>query len=58
MSQEKNSSKQKIEEELGELLLSFLKGASDADRDQYLRFLESTLRRLIVLKSESHMESE
>ena len=52
MSQRQKSTKQKIKEELGELLL-FLNGASDADQEQCLRFVESTLRRLIVLKGES-----
>ena len=58
MSEEKKSSKQKIEEELGQLLLSLLNGFPDADRDQCLRFLESTLRRLGVLKADSDAESE
>jgi hypothetical protein len=56
MSQEQNSSKQKLEEELGQLLLSFLNGASDEEREQCLRFIESTLRRLVVLRRESRAE--
>jgi hypothetical protein len=57
MCQEQSSAKQKTEEELGELLLSFLNGASDADREQCLRFVESTLRRLVVVKGESRTKS-
>jgi hypothetical protein len=57
MSQEQKSAKQKMEEELGELLLSFLNGVSDADREQCLRFVESTLRRLIVVKGDSRTHS-
>jgi hypothetical protein len=58
MSQEQKSAKQKIAEELGQLLLSLLNGASDAQREQCLRLVESTLRRLIVVKGDSHAESE
>ncbi len=58
MSHKQEASKQKLEEELGELLLSFLNGASDADREQCLRFAESTLRRLVVVKGESHTKSQ
>jgi hypothetical protein len=58
MCQEQISAKQKIREELGQLLLSFLNGASDADREQCLWFVEPTLRRLVVLKGESRTKSQ
>jgi hypothetical protein len=56
MSQEQKSSVQRLEEDLGQLLLSFLNGVSDAEREQCLRFVESTLRRLVVVKRDSRAE--
>jgi hypothetical protein len=56
MFREQNSPNQKLEEELGQLVLSFLNGASDEEREQCLRFVESTLRRLVVLRRESRAE--
>lgn len=40
---------QKLQEELGELLLSLLRSSSDDERKQYLCFIESTLRRYLQL---------
>jgi hypothetical protein len=56
MSQEQNSSKQKLEEELGQLVLSLLKSDSDQERAQCLRLVESTLRRLVILSRETRPE--
>ncbi len=53
MSQERSAPKQRLEEELGQLLLSLLNGAEDEERERYLRFVESTLRRLVVVRHES-----
>ena len=50
MSREQSPPMQKLEEELGELLLSLLRDGSAEDRRQCLRFIEATLRRLVALK--------
>lgn len=50
MRKEQVSLKQKLEIELGELLLSFLNASTCEERQQCLRFIESTLRRLVILR--------
>lgn len=57
MSQEQNSSKQRLERELGQLLLSFLKADTDEERQQCLRFLESALRWRVVLRDERPLQT-
>ena len=43
------SSRQKLQEELGQLLIYLVKSRCDDEREEYLWFIESTLRRYIRL---------
>ena len=57
MCREHESSSQRLEKEVGQLLLSFLQADTDEERQQRLRFLESAIRRLLVLRSKRPLQT-
>ena len=56
MREEHDPSKQRLEKELGQLLFSLVNAHTCEERQQCLRFIESTLRRLVVLRRGSRAD--